>query len=103
MLGGPGPSPSKPIPSRLWISCVCGERTAFDPQAPLGAWWMEEDRVAYLAADPGPLGRRDPQQWSWDLTCDGCGAPMRLLFDVGEWGKMGTYFPAIHTVVELEP
>jgi len=67
----------------------------------LGCWWTESSRAEYLARDAGPLGRRRKDECSWDLECESCAAPMRLLFGVSEWGKMNTYFADIHTVVEL--
>lgn len=100
-LGGPGPSPGKPRPARLRLRCHCGAFTAFDPDAMLNDWWMDDRRRAYLESRAGsPLGPPSPDEASWDLDCAACGAPMRMRFEVSEWGKMSSYFPRIFAVVE---
>lgn len=100
-LGGPGPTPRKPRPTRLRMRCRCGAATPFDPDAMLNAWWMDDRRKAYLAARAdAPLGPPSADDPSWDLDCARCGAPMRLRFEVSEWGKMSSYFPDVFAVIE---
>ena len=96
--GGPGPSPIGPMPEVLRFRCVaCGAAARLEPGDLIDVVLPGDRRprgssgVDFVASH---VARRERHP-GCTVACRACGSRTRLVYDVGEWGKMsGRWFPA---------
>lgn len=99
-LGGPGPTPQKTIPDRVWVDCPsCGQPCGLDMRAMVDKLWSSLPAGDGEGVLPAGVKRAfdEVQGPGWDLVCPACGEPCRLLYTLDEWGKMSASFAAVLT------